>query len=289
MGVYRVRTVPPAGRPVRRAGFRPGSGPGGEHARSRIPLIRRVRMVGCCQRQGRSLVCGHRGRYRTAARSAEDEGAIKPNVPRSLARRRRPHARRRDTHVRVYGTMTLPGRPYQPRCRKRPPGPVSRRVRTAPAPAVAWWAVSIRGVPSRRWQSSAACSNRPGTAGGRVAGARARGGPPAPGPASAARWASMMRQEAGWGQRWRAGTDPGGTATAHSPPGCGSIAIRARGAGEPMRRVVGVRTYIRAHGRLFHGSHASAPAFDRPARGSGLRPPARRRCVARLGPCVSGR
>jgi hypothetical protein len=98
MGVYRVRTVPPAGRPVRRAGFRPGSGPGGEHARSRIPLIRRVRSVGCCQRQGRSLVCGHRGRYRTAARSAEDEGAIKPNVPRSPpppARTAARHARTR--------------------------------------------------------------------------------------------------------------------------------------------------------------------------------------------------
>lgn len=81
----------PYPRPVRRAGFRPGSGPGGEHARSRIPLIRRVRMVGCCQRQGRSLVCGHRGRYRTAARSAEDEGATKPNVPRSLAAAARTH------------------------------------------------------------------------------------------------------------------------------------------------------------------------------------------------------
>lgn len=79
---------------------RPGSGPGGEHARSRIPLIRRVRSVGCCQRQGRSLVCGHRGRYRTRRAQCGGRGGHKAQRT-SLARSPPPPARTAARHART--------------------------------------------------------------------------------------------------------------------------------------------------------------------------------------------
>jgi hypothetical protein len=131
-------------------------GPSGRRARTQSH---------CIDPSSRSLQAARPGRQRavTGARSAEertDGGLLKPNGPRWLA-----------------DTMTLPGRPYQPRWRERqgPPGPVSRRVRTTTAPVVAWWAVSIRVPCSRPGGGSAehCCSSQqPGRHGRRPCGLR---------------------------------------------------------------------------------------------------------------------